>query len=106
MPVTRAFSDEAETYRAPGAIGRGAVEDQPLEAAAPTVPIPAAHGSADGTVVDRGVSRHGNEDPGGRPARALDRATTSAPLRLHDRCAPRAGATSSPRCRVLRVFDP
>jgi len=39
MPVTRAFSDEAETYRAPGAIGRGAVEDQPLEAAAPTVPM-------------------------------------------------------------------
>jgi len=65
MPVTRAFSDEAETYRAPGAIGRGAVEDQPLEAAAPTVPIPAAHGSADGTVVDREVSRHGNEDEGG-----------------------------------------
>src|SRR3989449_8888515 len=65
MPVTRAFSDEAETYRAPGAMGRGAVEAQPLEAAAPTVPIPAAHGSADGTVVDREVSRHGNEDPGG-----------------------------------------
>src|SRR5439155_20392837 len=34
-----------------------------------------------------------------RPARALDGATTSAPLRLHDRCAPRAGATSSPTCR-------
>jgi hypothetical protein len=39
VPVTRAFGDEAETQRAPGAIGRDVVEDLPLDAAAATVSI-------------------------------------------------------------------
>src|SRR5262249_41582393 len=73
MPVTRAFSDDAETYRAPGTIGRGAVEDRPLEAAAATVPIPAAHGSAHGTVVDREVRRRNEDEGGGQHERSTER---------------------------------
>jgi len=57
VPVTRAFGDEAETQRAPRAIGRDVVEDLPLDAAAATVSISAAHGSADGAVVNQEVHR-------------------------------------------------
>ncbi len=61
ISVACALSDEPETERAPRTIRRGVIEHHPLEAAAPAVPIAAAHRPTHGAVLNQEVHPRGQE---------------------------------------------